>query len=233
MNVKLRFVGTMNLNLKYSLFCMEVLMAENRNDLLENKKTEIISIIESTSSSLGKKDINSKNILQQFLESGGLLITPPQQEPFLMHMLVLDSLSNYNKGESIKPGNIKLNIRRLIKHLPDITAATVEIATDIPILKICAALNIWKMLRDVATVKITKEQAIAIIALWKNCNQQQRITLEEGFDCFKSLYERIETSKCTWEQYINIINDLEKIDSLKLDSNGIWLCEWVSKQYTE
>lgn len=53
MNVKLRFVGTMNLNLKYSLFCMEVLMAENRNDLLENKKTEIISIIESTSSSLG------------------------------------------------------------------------------------------------------------------------------------------------------------------------------------
>lgn len=72
-------------------------MAENRNDLLENKKTEIISIIESTSSSLGKKDINSKNILQQFLESGGLLITPPQQEPFLMHMLVLDSLSNYNK----------------------------------------------------------------------------------------------------------------------------------------
>ncbi len=207
-------------------------MLENRNDLLENKKAEIASIIERTSNLLGKKDISSKDIMQHFLKSGGLLITPPQQEPVIMHMLVFDSLNNYNKGESIKPGNIKLNIRHIIKLLPDITAATVEIATDIPILKICAALNIWKMLRDIATVKITKEQAIAIIALWKNCNQQQRITLEQGFDCFKSLYERIETSKCTWEQYIKIINDLEKIDSLKIDSNGIWLCEWVSKQYT-
>lgn len=172
-------------------------MLENRNDLLENKKAEITSIIERTSNLLGKNDISSKDIMQHFLESGGLLITPPQQEPVIMHMLVLDSLNNYNKGESIKPGNIKLNIRHLIKHLPDITAATVEIAMDIPILKICAALNIWKMLRNIATVKITKEQAIAIIALWKNCNQQQRITLEQGFDCFKSLYERIETSKCT------------------------------------
>ncbi len=64
---------------------------------------------------------------RSFLESGGLLITPPQQEPPMMHMLVMDSLSNYNKGESIKPGNIKLNIRHLIELLPDITAATVEI----------------------------------------------------------------------------------------------------------
>lgn len=149
-----------------------------------------------------------------------------------MHMLVMDSLSNYNKGKSIKPGNIKINIRRLIEHLPDITAATVGIATDIPILKVCAALNIWKMLRDVSIVEITKEQDITIIALWENCNQQQRITLEQGFDCFKSLYEQIETSECTWEQYIKLINDLEKIGSLKPDSNGIWLCERVSKQYT-
>lgn len=207
-------------------------MLENRNDLLENKKTEIALIIKRTNSLLGEKNISSKDIMQSFLESGGLLITPPQQEPFLMHMLTVDSLSNYNKGESIKPGNVKINIRRLIEHLPDMTAATVGIALDIPILKVCAALNIWKMLRDVATVEITREQAITIIALWENCNQQQRITLEQGFACFKSLYNQIETSECTWEQYIKLINDLEKIGSLKLDSKGIWLCEWVSKKYT-
>ncbi len=207
-------------------------MLESRNDLLENKKTEIVSIIEITNNLLGEKDVSSENIMQYFLGSGGLLITPPQQEPVLMHMLTMDSLKNYNKGESIKPGNIKLNIRRLIEHLPDITAATVEIATDIPILKVCAALNIWKMLRDISTVEITKEQAITIIALWENCNQQQRITLEKGFECVKSLYEQIEKYEYTWERYIELINDLEKIDSLKLDNNGIWLCEWVSKKYT-
>lgn len=207
-------------------------MLENRNDLLENKKTEIVSIIERTNNLLGEKDVSSENIMQYLGESGGLLITPPQQEPVVMHMLTMDSLKNYNRGESVKPGNIKLNIRRLIKHLPDITAATVEIATDNPILKVCAALNIWKMLRDISTVEITKEQAITIIALWENCNQQQRITLEKGFECVKSLYEQVEKNEYMWERYIELINDLEKIGSIQLDNNGIWLCEWVSKKYT-
>ncbi|MBR1598805.1 MAG: hypothetical protein IJ661_07845 [Lachnospiraceae bacterium] len=206
-------------------------MSENRNDLLENKKNEIVSIIERTSREFGEEGISAKDIMQFFLENGGLLITPPQQEPLRVHMITIDSLNNFNKGESIKPGNIKLNIRRLIEHMPDITSATVGITMDIPILKVCAALNIWKMLRDVMTVKITKVQAIMLISLWVNCDQQHRITLEQGFDCFKSLYEQIEISECTWEQYINLINYLEKIDSLKLKNNGIWLCEWVSKKY--
>ena len=207
-------------------------MLENRNDLLEIKQAEILSIIERTSISLRDEDISSKDILQSFLKSGGLVITPPQEEPPMMRMVVVDSLNNYNKGKSIKPGNIKLNIHHLIEFLPDLTAATVEIAMDIPILKVCAALNIWKMLRDVTTVEITKEQAIVVVALWDNCNQQQRITLEKGFECFRSLYENIEASNCTWEQYIKLIRDLEKIGSLELDSNGIWLREWVSKRYT-
>lgn len=207
-------------------------MLENRNDLLEIKQAEILSIIERTSISLWEEDISSKDILQSFFKNGGLVITPPQQEPPMMRMLVVDSLNNYNKGESIKPGNIKLNICHLIESLPDLTEAAVGIAMDIPILKVCAALNIWKMLRAVTTVEITKEQAIVVVALWDNCNQQQRITLEKGFECFRSLYESIETSNCTWERYIKLISDLEKIGSLELDSNGIWLREWVSKRYT-
>ena len=207
-------------------------MLENRNDLLEIKQAEILSIIERTSISLWEEDISSKDILQSFFKNGGLVITPPQQEPPMMRMLVVDSLNNYNKGESIKPGNIKLNICHLIESLPDLTEAAVGIAMDIPILKVCAALNIWKMLRAITTVEITKEQAIVVVALWDNCNQQQRITLEKGFECFRSLYENIETSNCTWEQYIKLISDLEKIGSLELDSNGIWLREWISKRYT-
>lgn len=207
-------------------------MLENRNDLLEIKQAEILSIVERTSISLWEEDISSKDILQSFFKNGGLVITPPQQEPPMMRMLVVDSLNNYNKGESIKPGNIKLNICHLIESLPDLTEAAVGIAMDIPILKVCAALNIWKMLRAVTTVEITKEQAIVVVALWDNCNQQQRITLEKGFECFRSLYESIETSNCTWERYIKLISDLEKIGSLELDSNGILLREWVSKRYT-
>ncbi len=205
---------------------------KDRNDLLENKKAEIASIIARTSILYCGKDICSTEVMQSLLKSGGLFMTPPQKEPPIMYMLTMDSLRNFNKGQSIKPGNIRLNIRRLIESLPDITAAAVGIARDIPILKVCAALNIWKMLRDITTVEITKEQAITIVALWENCDSQQRITLEKGFDCFESLYKSIESSECTWEQYIGIINELEKLGSLELDSNGIWLREWVSRSYT-
>lgn len=216
-----------------NLFYMEVHMLENRDDLLENKKAEICSIIEKTSILLCKENINSTDIMKGFLENGGLLITPPQQEPPTMHLIIMNSSSSYDNVQSIKPGNIKFNIRRVIEFLPDITASAVGIAMDIPILKICAALNIWKMLRNITTIEITKEQAMAIITLWGNCNQQHRITLEKGYDCFRTLYKNVEASECTWEQYMRVISDLEKIDSLKLDDEGIWLCEWVSKQYTK
>lgn len=192
-----------------------------------------MSIIGKTNIIFHRDDIRPSEIMEEFIESGGLIITAPQEESPMMQMLTIDSLKDFNTGKSIKPGNIKLNIRHLLESMPEITTSIVEIATDIPILKVCAALNIWKIIRDIISVEITKEQAIAIIALWENCNHQHRITLEDGFDCFKTLYTNIEKSECTWEQYLKIINDLEKIDSIELDENEIWLREWVSKRYTK
>lgn len=207
---------------------------ESRDDLLANKKAEIASLIERTlSGELEEKVLNTKDIMKQLFESGGLSMTPPQQESLRMNYITLDSLKNFNKGQSIKAGNIRLNIRRFIDYLPDMVSATVEVATDIPILKVCAALNIWKLLRNVLTVEITKEQAIVIIALWENCDQRQRISLEQGFACVSALYEQIEKTECVWEHYIKIINDLEKIYSLELDDEGIWLREWISKAYID
>ena len=45
---------------------MEVLMLENRNDLLQIKQAEILSIIERTSISLREEDISSKDIAKLF-----------------------------------------------------------------------------------------------------------------------------------------------------------------------
>lgn len=207
---------------------------ENRSDLLMKKKAEIVSVVEkSLSDILEENVVSAKDIVQQLFECGGLLMTPPQQEPIVVSFLTLDSIKNFKSGKSVKPGNIRLNIRRLIDHLPDMISTTVEIATEIPILRVCAALNIWKMLRNVVMVEITKEQAIALIALWENCNQQNRISLEQGFECVKALYEQIEKKECVWEFYIKIINDLVKIRSIELDDEGIWMCEWINRKYTD
>ena len=45
---------------------MEILMLENRNDLLQIKQAEILSIIERTSILLREEDISSKDIAKLF-----------------------------------------------------------------------------------------------------------------------------------------------------------------------
>ena len=102
-------------------------------DLLKEKKGEIISVIEQTNISLEKEQIDSEEILQSLQNSDVLLLTAPQQEiPMMellttpqqempvMQFLTINSLNNYNKGTSIKPGNIILNIRNLIISLPEL-----------------------------------------------------------------------------------------------------------------
>ena len=70
---------------------------ESRDDLLANKKAEIASLIERTlSGELEEKVLNTKDIMKQLFESGGLSMTPPQQESLRMNYITLDSLKNFN-----------------------------------------------------------------------------------------------------------------------------------------
>lgn len=205
---------------------------EIREDLLNKKINQIETIVKESliQTSLDKENIETTQLL---LKCNCLKITPPQQEPPMISFLTLDSLNNYHQGRSIKPGNIKLNIKRLIDTLPEIVTATVNVISGITILKICAAIAIWKKLRNVATIDIKKEQAIIIFALWKNCNEKHIISLEDGYRDSNALCKQVTESEFTWAQYISIIEELEKIGCVALTNDGIWLCEWVSKNYVD
>lgn len=204
-----------------------------RNDLMEAKKAELKTVITNTCSKVTKYDFHVEEIERTLLDCRCLTITPPQEEPAKMYMITLDSLTDYRKGSSIKPGNIRINIKHLIDSLPEIISASVSISVDIPILKICAALSIWKILRNLSTIEITKEDAIVIAALWKNCDNKHKIPVEEGFDKVNIICKGVSEKEFTWEQYIQVLDLLEKINSIKLDEDGIWLCEWVSRDYTK
>jgi len=160
-----------------------------------------------------------------------IIMTPPEQEPPVMHMLVMSSLSDYKRGTSIKPGNIKINMKKLIDTLPESVEAGVALAMDIPILKVCAALHIWKMARNVMSVEITKEQAVVIMSLWKNADERHIISLEKGWDCANRMCRQTSNKEFTQERYTTILEELERIDSIKVNEDGIWLCEWVAQRY--
>lgn len=200
---------------------------EIRYDLQKSKEAELIKIIDATTN---KSPLNT-NLLYEEFKKNYINITPPEEEPPMMQFLTIDSLRNYKSGQSFKAGNIILNIKKLINSLPAIVAASVSISYEIPILKVCAALALWKELRDIFTVEITREQAIVLVALWNNCDNTHHINISDGFVAANTLYKNLDD--CTMNQtiYNRIIDQLTILQCIELTDENIWLREWISKKY--
>lgn len=203
-----------------------------RNDLMKNMKNSLISDAKKCCDKISCNTLSTIDIEQSLLQSNCLCISAPMEEPPMLQMITISSLQSLKSGQSIKPGNIKLNIKNLIDSLPDIISFSVSMAIDIPILKVCAALSLWKMIRKVSMVEITKGQAIVILALWKNCDSKHKIKIEYGFEKVNLLCRQLTENEFTWTEYIDILNELENLQSIEVDMNGIWLREWVSLKYS-
>ena len=204
-----------------------------RTDLQENIQEKIKSEISQYmhETSFKGTDINDSLIYNQFLNSGFLQITPPEEDPPMMQFITMDSLKNYKQGKSIKPGNIRLNIRNLIESIPSAVEMAVGIAIDLPVLKICAALNLWKTIKGFFTVEISKEEAFVIVSLWKNCDSRHEISLEKGFISTNELLKKYEEQEFSNIKYNQVIDSLIKLQCIELTEGVIWLREWISKNY--
>lgn len=206
-----------------------------RTDLQENIQEKIKSEISQYmhETSFKGTDINDSLIYNQFLNSGFLQITPPEEDPPMMQFITMDSLKNYKQGKSIKPGNIRLNIRNLIESIPSAVEMAAGIAIDLPVLKICAALNLWKTIKGFFTVEISKEEAFVIVSLWKNCDSRHEISLEKGFISTNELLKKYEEQGFSNIKYNQVIDSLIKLQCIELTEGVIWLREWISKNYID
>lgn len=203
---------------------------EIMQDVFDNKKAELIGVIEEKA---GNSEIEADKLFDEFINNGYIKITPPKKEKPMMYFMTFDQLSNYQKGQSVKPGNIVMNIKKLIASISDITAMAVSVYYDIPILKVCSALSIWQKLMDIMTVEIDRKQAVVIIALWKNCNSNHKINIDHGYECVNFLYKELEETEISWSDYNKVIDQLIKLKCIEIIDEVIWLREWVSKEYRE
>lgn len=206
-----------------------------RTDLKQKVETQLKQEIQKHILCANENIADCNTIYNELTQQGFIEITSPeeQKERQLMQMLTLSSLKNFNGGNSIKPGNIILNIKTLIDAIPSVIEMTVSIALDIPILKICAALNIWKTVKKIFNVDISKDEAFVIVALWKNCDNRHRILLENGYHATNVLYERYGEPTITEIKYQQIVDSLENLKCIELDNSEIWLREWISKKYID
>lgn len=165
------------------------------------------------------------------VKSGFISISPPLQEPPMMQLLTMDSLRNYKNGRSIKPGNILLNIRKLIEAIPEVISIGAGMVCDNHIVTVCGALSLWLKLRDIATINISKEQAFVIVALWRSFNPNHEISLDDGYIATNNLFKQYGEPEITNLKYNMIIDSLVKMKCIELTEEIIWLREWISKDY--
>lgn len=207
---------------------------EKRLDLQNAATQQLKNILIKTLPITSANDNNNASLVYtNLIQTRFISITPPLEikEPPTMHFLTLDSLRDYRQGKSIKPGNITLNMKKLIEAIPAIVCSGTSMACDNFVVIICGAFCLWLKLRDIATINITKEQAFTIVALWRSCNDAHKITLDNGFIATNKLLKQYGESEITNLKYNIVIDSLIKIQSIELTEGVIWLREWISKSY--
>lgn len=203
-----------------------------RLDLQNNITQQLKNVIaENLPGTLVDADIDVSLIYNDLVKSRFISITPPLEKPLTMQFFTMDSLRNYKDGSSIKPGNILLNIGKLIEAIPEIVSVGAGMVCDNFVITICSALSLWIKLRDIATIKISKEQAFVIAALWKNCNSNHKISLDDGFIAANNLLNQYGEPEITSVKYNIIIDSLVKMECIKLTEEIIWLREWINREY--
>lgn len=208
------------------------LSGAKRIDLQEELEEKLKNRI-SESATEFKAEFTPSEIYYSLKECSFIEVTPPEEEPPMNHIMTMDSLNNYRRGSTTKPGNIKLNWKKLMLTIPSATQLVASIAYDNSILKVCAALQLWNSIWNAFTIKISKEEAIVIVALWKNCNSEHKISLDEGFIVSKKLFEAYGEPELSFKKYNKIIDSLIRIESIELTEGVIRLCEWIRKQYID
>ena len=205
---------------------------KQRTDLQNNVTQQLKTTIAETLSNVFSNQSNDVSLIYNNLVTSRFVsISPPLEEPPMMQLLTMDSIRNYKDGSSIKPGNILLNIRKLIEAIPEVVSIGAGMVSDNHIVTVCGALSLWLKLRDIATINISKEQAFVIVALWRNCNSNHKISLDDGFIATNNLFNRYGEPEITSLKYNMIIDSLVKIECIELTEEIIWLREWISKNY--
>lgn len=206
-----------------------------RIDLQNIAIQKLIAEIEHTlSDEFNTQNIDCYTVYEYLTKMGFVTICPPKEEAFRMSFLTIDSLKNYNSGKSIKPGNIRLNIRNLIESIPELVSLGVGMVSESPIIVVCGALSLCRKLIDNASLNISKEQAYVIVALWKSCNNNEhKILLNDGFIATNKILNEYGESKMTYKKYNILIDSLVKMKCIELSENTIHLKERISKKYIE
>jgi hypothetical protein len=217
--IRNRLIYNFELNKQFNMDIPRVdIQAEKVSDIIEYTTGKLLHV--------ENAEYITNLAFQHFVE-----IEPPFEEQFI-NLITLNADSGVGGGNTIKPGNIFLNWKKLlldgVEHYLTIAGA---IAT--PYLIPFAALVVWNKVWSLRKIEISENHAIVLSALWDIRNDKNIVDASNRLDLVNTHFAQFTKKQVSLDEYNSIIDDLYKMQILELNRDGtIWLREWVRKSYS-
>jgi hypothetical protein len=167
-----------------------------------------------------------------------LEVTPPRtvvsrRDPNagpLIGFIVLNSESD--SGKSVKPGNIRLNWKRVLSSTPDIGMTGFEVHEH-HWLVFFAAYTLWEKLLSIATSPLSKDRAITLGALWSVVPLRKTYSEEDALKIVNDFRSQRSMAKLDAPKFAKIVEALDRMECIELNSGKITLVEKVEWETEE
>jgi hypothetical protein len=136
-------------------------------------------------------------------------------------------------GESVKPGNITVDMRRLVTA----GAQTVRDITSVlkmPWLAPVIALVMWDRIWSLLKVQISEVEAVLIWVMWMNCDEEHVVAesiLLEKVNAERTRHSRKPITQGEFEAALATLEKMKCIQHSRNDGSKWWLRERVSVKY--
>jgi hypothetical protein len=178
-------------------------------------------------SGIDDSDLLAGQVVQQFAD-----VTAPYYEPEPMKLIVLGE-GGVGGGSTTKPGNVVLNLRKLVRAIAS-GILTIAGATAAPWLLVIGALVTWDALWSCLNLKLTEEHACVIWALWENRDDNNTFPKSETLDAVNRERAEFGMQPLSAMQVNRALDDLVKMGCVKQSANDPqrwWLREWIRIKY--
>jgi hypothetical protein len=161
-------------------------------------------------------------------------ITAPYYELPPVRMITM-SAGGYEGGSSVKPGNVVLNLHKLVMAVASGTLTAAGSATT-PWLLLPGALVIWDALYSSLRLDIGEVHACVIWALWISRDGDSTVGKADVLDTVnreRRIHGRTELSRQEVDDALRDLVKMRCIEQSRQDNGRWWLREWVRIAYRD
>lgn len=172
-------------------------------------------------------DLLADQVVQRFAD-----VTAPYYEPPSFQLIVLRE-GGVGGGSTTKPGNVVLNLGKLVRAIAS-GILTIAGAATAPWLLVIGALVTWDALWSCINLKLTEDHARVVWALWKNRDDDDTFPKSDTVHAVNRERAAFGMRPLSTKEVNRVLDDLARMGCIKQSVNDPkrWrLREWVRIGY--